>query len=49
MGKGSKRRLCRTLREENDLRWALKEGRITRAQFDRRFAKLEREGKIKRF
>jgi len=49
MGKGNRRRPLRTGTEENDLRWELAEGKITEAQYNRRYAKLEREGKIKRF
>ncbi len=48
MGKGSKRRPLKTLTEENNLRWELAEGKITEAEYNRRYAKLKREGKIKR-
>ncbi len=40
MGKTSKRRPCLISREEEEIRWALFQGRITRAVFDKKMKKL---------
>ena len=45
-GKGDARRPCRTDRMEEDLRWALALGVITREMFDEQYAELERHRKI---
>lgn len=41
MGKGSKRRQCLISPEEEDLRWKLALGEITREQFDTEMEKLK--------
>ena len=46
MGKGSKKRPLCTGREENDLRWAAFMGEITDEEYHKRYAELEKEGKI---
>lgn len=46
MGKGSTRRPCRTGHEENDLRWSLAMGLITREMFVQKFEDLVRRHKI---
>ena len=48
MSKGSTRRPCQISREEEDLRWALALGRITKEEYDAEYARLEAEGKIMR-
>ena len=48
MSKGSGRRACQTGREEESLRWALKDGSITREEFDRQYMELLKQGKITR-
>jgi len=48
MGKGSKRRPCTTGTAENNLRWALAEGRITFNEFEKRYKKLLEANKITR-
>jgi len=48
MGKGSKPRPRSTSREEADLRDAYMNGRIGYPTYKKRFAKLKREGLIKR-
>ena len=48
MGKGSQRRPTAVSPEEEDIRWKLAEGRITFDEFERRYKKLVRDGKIKR-
>ena len=42
MGKGNGRRPCLTGRRENELRWDLKEGRITPSEFEREMEKIEK-------
>ena len=46
MGKGSKRRPCTTGTEENNLRWALALGKITFDEFEIKYKKLLKAGKI---
>jgi len=48
MGKGDTPRRCQTSQEEEELRWKLFEGAITFIEFEKRYAKLKREGKIYR-
>lgn len=48
MGKGSARRPCQVSREEEDLRWELAMGLITREQFDQKLRELEHAGKVTR-
>lgn len=48
MGKGSGRRPKQITSAESDLRWELKEGKISRVVFNRRFAKLKRAGLLRR-
>lgn len=48
MGKGSKPRPQSVSREELDLRWELAEGKITKFTFNNRYAKLKRDGLIRR-
>lgn len=43
MGKGSKRRPCLVSREEEKLRWALFEKKISFAEFERRMKDVKRE------
>ena len=43
MGKGSKKRQCLVSREEEDLRWSLLQGYITRQKFDAAMKKLKGE------
>jgi len=45
-GKGSARRPSQISREEEELRWKLAEGKITREQFVREYSRLLHEGKI---
>lgn len=40
-GKGPDRRPCLTSREENDLRWALYTGEITREEFDEKMKEMK--------
>jgi len=47
-GKGDAPRPCCTSQEENELRWALFEGLITREEFDARMAELEVAGLVYR-
>jgi len=42
MGKGSKRRPCLTSREEEELRWALFEKRITFEEYERRMKRIKK-------
>jgi len=48
MGKGSKRRPSAISREEENLRWLLAEKKITFVEFETRYNRLLREGKITR-
>lgn len=48
MGKGSKPRPRSITREEMDLRDDYSQGKISLATFNRRFAKLKRQGLIRR-
>lgn len=48
LGKGDKKRPRSTTREEHDLRWALALGRISFNEFEKKYKKLLKEGKIKR-
>ena len=48
MGKGSRRRPRSTSVEEEHIRYALAEGRITFAEYERRYNRLLQEGKIVR-
>ncbi len=48
MGKGDTPRPCSTTHQERDLRWLLLEGEITKAAYNRRFAKLKRARLIQR-
>jgi hypothetical protein len=41
MGKGSNRRSCLVSPEEEQLRWDLFQGKITREQFDKEIEKLK--------
>lgn len=47
-GKGSNRRPRQTTKEEDDLRWAYFQGAIKFDEYERRYKKLLKEGKIKR-
>ena len=47
-GKGSERRPAQIMPAEEDLRWALAQGRLTRVQFNRAYRKLLRAGMIRR-
>lgn len=47
-GKTSKRRPLQTSREENNLRWALYQGRIKFTEFERKYKELLKQGKIVR-
>lgn len=47
-GKGDAKRLSQIGKEEEALRWALKEGKITFEEFELSFNKLLRAGKIVR-
>jgi hypothetical protein len=40
MGKGSRRRPCFVSAKEEELRWALFQGKITKAQFEKEMKKL---------
>lgn len=48
MGKGSKRRLSATTREEEELRWKFACGRITFRQFEKKYKELKKQGLIQR-
>lgn len=48
MSKGSKRRPPQVSREELDLRWAYATGTIGHHRFDWEYAKLKREGLLRR-
>jgi len=48
MGKGSTRRPPAISREHEDLQWALAYGRITFAEYERRYKELKKQGKIVR-
>ena len=48
MGKGSRPRPRSITREEEDLRWLLAKRHITYATYGRRYAKLKRQGLIRR-
>jgi len=48
MGKGDTRRLCCTTKEEEDIRWQLKEGKISFATYTRRYNLLKKKGLIQR-
>lgn len=48
MGKGSLRRRSQITSAEEGLRWQLIDGQITLATFNRRYAKLKREGLLRR-
>ena len=48
MGKGDTPRPCSIGREERELREKLFEGRVTFKEFEKRYKKLHREGKITR-
>lgn len=48
MSKGSGRRLCQTGCDEEELRYRLATGKITFKQFEIRYKKLLREGKVTR-
>lgn len=48
MGKGSKTRPKQITREEEDLRWAYAQGRISYNQFFQKHTKFKRAGLIKR-
>jgi len=48
IGKGSKPRPCATTREEYDLRCKYAAGKMSFAEFERRYKKLLKAGKIKR-
>jgi len=45
MGKGSGRRPCLVSRAEEDLRWDLKEGKISLATFKKKIKKLKENKK----
>ncbi len=47
-GKGDAQRPSQIGKEEENLRWALAEGRITFKEFEKRYNKLIRDGKIMR-
>ena len=47
-GKGCERRPAQIMPVEEDLRWALAQGRITRVQFNRAYRKLLRASMIRR-
>lgn len=47
-GKGSDRRKCLTTREEETIRFQLATGKITFAEFEIKYKKLKRQGKIRR-
>jgi len=47
-GKGSKRRPRLISREEEELRWQLAEGKISRVTFNKRILEMIKEGKINR-
>ena len=48
MGKGSRRRMCCTTREEQNLRDRYANGLITFGQYERAYRKLMKRGLIKR-
>lgn len=48
MGKGSKPRPQSVSREELDLRWDYAHGKISLAVFNRKYAKLKRDGLLRR-
>lgn len=48
MGKGSARRPCQISREEEDLRWELAMGLITREQFEDSYRQLKIKGPVGR-
>ena len=47
-GKGDDRRPCQTSREEEELRYSLARGEISRKEYDRKYKELLKEGKITR-
>lgn len=46
MGKGSKPRPTQISRQHENIRWALYQGKITFKQFEVKYKKLRKEGKL---